>query len=91
MVPFRLPRRLNGEDYSDFLENNLPELLEDIDLNLRRQIWFQHDGVPPQNSRLTQQVLNTWYPHRWIRRGVDFFLWNQFITKTTYTVSQWTL
>ncbi|CAH1375787.1 unnamed protein product, partial [Tenebrio molitor] len=53
-----------GEDYSDFLENNLPELLEDIDLNLRRQIWFQHDGVPPQNSRLTQKVLNTWYPHR---------------------------
>ncbi|CAH1382031.1 unnamed protein product, partial [Tenebrio molitor] len=80
----------NGEDYSDFLENNLPELLEDIDLNLRRQIWFQHDGVPPQNSRLTQQVLNTWYPHSWISRGVDFFLWNQFI-KTTYTVSQWTL
>ncbi|XP_068912216.1 uncharacterized protein [Tenebrio molitor] len=42
--PFRLPRRLNGEDYSDFLENNLPELLQDVDLNLRRQIWFQHDG-----------------------------------------------
>jgi hypothetical protein len=48
------------------------------------------DGVPPQNSRLTQQVLNTWYPHSWISRGMDFFLWNQFI-KTTYTVSHGTL
>jgi hypothetical protein len=65
-----LDRTFEGED---FLENNLPELLEDIDLNLRRQIWFQHDGVPPQNSRLTQQVLNTWYPHSWISRGMDFF------------------
>jgi hypothetical protein len=55
-------------------------------------MWFQHDGAPPHNSRLTQQVLNTWNPHKWIGRGgpvawpprspdvtpVDFFLWNQF-------------
>jgi hypothetical protein len=53
-------------------------------------MWFQHDGAPPHNSRLTQQVLNTWNPHKWIGRGgpvawpprspdltpVDFFLWN---------------
>jgi hypothetical protein len=61
----------NASYHSRKIEKMLQEKmrLENIDLNLRRQMWFQHDGAPPHNSRLTQQVLNTWNPHKWIGRG----------------------
>lgn len=32
--PFFLPNRLTGETYLDFLQNNLPQLIEYIPLNM---------------------------------------------------------
>nr|CAH7726449.1 unnamed protein product [Callosobruchus chinensis] len=44
--PFELPDALNGEVYLDFLQNHLSSLLEDVPLNIRREMWFQQDGCP---------------------------------------------
>ena len=40
------PERLNGNVYRMFLEEALPDLLDDIPLCIRRTMWFQHDGTP---------------------------------------------
>ncbi|KOC59847.1 hypothetical protein WH47_10761, partial [Habropoda laboriosa] len=40
--PYILPERLNGTTYQNFLENALLDLLEEI----RRNMYFQHDGAP---------------------------------------------
>jgi len=34
---------LNGEAYTDFLENILPQLLENVLLGLRINMWMQHE------------------------------------------------
>lgn len=39
-----LPHNLNAEDYENFLRGDLGDLLEDLSLNLLRDMWFQHDG-----------------------------------------------
>jgi hypothetical protein len=44
--PFRFPQRLSGPTYLNFLNNDLPLLLEDVPLLTRRRMWFQHDGAP---------------------------------------------
>lgn len=68
--PFFLPRRLTGETYHNFLQNELPILLEDVPVQLRRQMYFMHDGAPPHFSLLARQCLDASYPRRWIgRRG----------------------
>lgn len=75
--------------YNNFLNNNLPELLEDIPLNIRQRLIFQQDGAPPHNARCVQRHLNENFPGRWIGRGgpinwparspdltpLDYFLW----------------
>ncbi|RZC40028.1 hypothetical protein BDFB_015094, partial [Asbolus verrucosus] len=40
--PYVLPRRLTGEAYLNFLQFNLPELLEEVPLNIRQNLWFMH-------------------------------------------------
>ncbi|KAJ4433896.1 hypothetical protein ANN_16209 [Periplaneta americana] len=55
----KAPRRLAG----------WTELLENIPLNIRERIWFQHDGVPPHFDRRARNHLNATFPYRWIGRG----------------------
>ena len=42
----------------------LPEMLENIPLQVRQQLWFQHDGAP---AHLALDV--NVFPNRWIGRG----------------------
>ena len=37
---------LNGKMYLDILENELPILLENLRLDVRQNMWFQHDSCP---------------------------------------------
>lgn len=67
--PHFLPPRLNGDTYSQFLREELPGLLDEVPLDVRRAMWFMHDGAPPHFSLGTRQVLNERYPNRWIGRG----------------------
>jgi hypothetical protein len=56
--PFILEYRLTGQSYLAFLQNELPELLEDVPLATRAGMYFQHDGAPPHFSRAVIQHLN---------------------------------
>lgn len=87
--PYFLPARLNGASYLQFLEDTLPELLEDVPIALRQRMWFQHDGAPPHFARVVRNHLDEAFLNRWIGRGgpvswparspdltsLDFFLW----------------
>lgn len=87
--PFELPENLNGATYLYFLQNNLPTLLEDVPLNIYREMWYQQDGCPAHYARPVREYLNEEYPDRWIGRlgsilwpprspdlnPVDFFYW----------------
>ena len=48
--PFILEGRLTGEVYLRFLQEEWPWLLEDMPLNKRGRMYFQHDGAPPHSS-----------------------------------------
>lgn len=87
--PYFLPPRLNGDQYRRFLEDVLPELLEDVPLRERRRLWLMHDGAPPHFSLVARQYLDQNYAARWIGRAgpqswpprspdmnpLDFFVW----------------
>jgi hypothetical protein len=44
--PYFLPARLTGAVCNSFLQNFLPELLEDVNLQTRMNLWSMHDGAP---------------------------------------------
>lgn len=67
--PHFLPPRLNGDTYSHFLQEELPVLLDDIPLGVRRAMWFMHDGAPAHFSLRARQYLDETYENRWIGRG----------------------
>jgi len=62
--PFILVGRLTGEAYLRFLQEELPRLLEDVPLNKRGRMHFQHDGAPPHFSREVRNFLNYRFPGR---------------------------
>ena len=86
--PAVLPNRLTGRAYVDFLQNELPLLLEEVPLAKRMSMVVQHDGAPPYYSRLVTH-LNLTFPEQWIGSGghvqwpprssdltpLDFCLW----------------
>lgn len=89
--PFIFNGHVNGIMYLNFLRDHLPMLLEDVSLEIRRTMWFQHDGCPAHFSREVRDFLETRFPHRWIGRGslfpwpprspdltvMDFYLWGR--------------
>jgi hypothetical protein len=87
--PHIIEGTLNGQMYRDILENELPTLLEDLSLEVRQNMWFQHDGCPAHYSMVAREVLDRDFNGRWIGRAgpvnwparspdltsPDFFLW----------------
>ena len=81
--------RLNRRNYWIFLNEVLPELLENVPLADIRGMWFQHDGVSAHFAVAVRQLLDARYPNRWVGRGshiawpprspdltsLDFYLW----------------
>lgn len=67
--PFLLENRLTGDHYLRFLQNELQGLLEEIPLNIRIQMYFQHDGAPAHFDRRVKQYLDQRFPGVWIGRG----------------------
>uniref|UniRef100_A0A8D8Z5S1 Transposase n=1 Tax=Cacopsylla melanoneura TaxID=428564 RepID=A0A8D8Z5S1_9HEMI len=78
-----------GQMYADFIEHILPDLLDQVPLEVRRGMWFQQDGAPPHFSRIAREKVNEMFLNRWIGRGgpenwpprspdltpLDYFLW----------------
>lgn len=69
--PHFLPRRVGGAEYLDLLENHLGNLLEDVPLAIRQNMWYLHDGAPPHFTRQVRNWLNENFPRHWIGRGQD--------------------
>lgn len=69
--PVFFPNRLNGAAYLHFLENELPEQLEIVNLHIRQNMWYLQDGAPPHYSLQVRQCLSRRFPGRWIGRGAD--------------------
>ena len=55
--------------YWIFLNEVLPEWLENVPLADIGRMWFQHDGAPAQLAVAVRQLLNARYPNHWIGRG----------------------
>lgn len=72
--PFILHDRLNGARYLQFLQGHLNDLLEDVPVETRYQMWYMHDGAPPHFDILVRQHLTNTFGDRWIGRGGPF-LW----------------
>lgn len=80
---------LTGEAYLEFLQGEFPGFLENVPLNIRANMYFQHDGAPPHNSRIVAAYLNQIFPNKWIGTygpirwparspdltPLDYFLW----------------
>lgn len=68
-----MPARLNGENYANFLRNELPQIsfeaIENVPLAQRNSIWYMHDGAPAHYAVVAQNVLNERFPERWIGRA----------------------
>lgn len=62
--PYILPPRLDGRTYLMFLQEVLPELLEDLPLADRRTIWFQHDGAPAYFAAAPRNHMTAMFGHR---------------------------
>jgi hypothetical protein len=71
--PARLPEQLTGTTYREFLErltrDILPDVLDDVLLQLRVGMLFMHDGDPPHISHIARQYLNDHFPGKWIGRN----------------------
>jgi hypothetical protein len=59
---------LTGAVYLQFLQEELPQLLEDVPLAVRCHM-VQHDGAPPHFNREVVEHLNVHFPERWVGRG----------------------
>ena len=68
--PYLLPPRLMSHIYRIFLQKDeVGELLEDVSLDIRRRLWFQHDVAPPHFAGAVHDHLNRCFGQRWIDRG----------------------
>lgn len=87
--PYMFPRRLNANTYLTFLRETLPELLEHVPLNVRQQMWYQHDGASAHFAHAVRMHLDATFGENWIGRNgpvawparspdltpIDFFFW----------------
>jgi hypothetical protein len=67
--PLVFPGCLTGAVYLQFLQEKLPQLLEDLPLVVRYRTVFQHDGTPPHFNRAVVAHLNVHSPERCVGRG----------------------
>lgn len=91
IITFIFEETLNGARYLEFLINHLPNLLEEVPLETRVNMWLQHDGCSAHYALNVREYLNTQFPNRWIERGslfpwpprspdltvLDFYLWGR--------------
>jgi hypothetical protein len=61
--------QLTGDIYQTFLQEALPELLEVVPVEVRREMWFQHDGAPAHCTNVVREYSDETFGNRWIGRG----------------------
>ena len=56
-------------NYIIFIRDILLEMLENVPLQVRQRLRFQHDGAPAHFALDVREYLNNVFPSRWIGRG----------------------
>lgn len=93
--PFFFRDNLNSENYLNFLETELSDFLDDIPLQQRAKMHFQHDGASIHSTREVTAWLDNKFNRNWIGRystipwparspditPLDLFLWGYFKNK----------
>lgn len=65
---------LTAQRYIEILRTSLLELLDDIPLQNRPNIYYQQDGAPAHNSVIVRDYLDNNFPNHWIgTRGPVFW------------------
>ncbi|KAJ8946092.1 hypothetical protein NQ318_010389 [Aromia moschata] len=88
-----LPSNLNSVNYLDFLRNGLQDLLDDVPLQDRVNMWFMQNGAAQHYELIVRQWLEENYPERWFGwfveapqfwpprspdlNPLDFYLWRE--------------
>lgn len=67
--PHIFQNTVNGENYLQLIRDELPALLEDVDLETRNRLWLQQDGASPHFTLNVRAYLNQRFRNRWIGRG----------------------
>jgi hypothetical protein len=67
--PHVLPPHLNGEGYLNFLQNEQSDPLDDVPLQVRRDMWYLHDGAPAHSARGVKNWLDANLENWWIGRN----------------------
>jgi hypothetical protein len=67
--PYLLPLRLTGDIYLIFLQGTLPALLEPVPLEVRHEMWFQHNGAPAHFTNVVCEYLDEAFGNRRTARG----------------------
>lgn len=89
--PVYLPQTLNAAAYLNFLQTDLPSLLEDVPLSFLNGMVFQNDGCPAHSSLIVKNFLSSEYGSNWIGRNgpikwparspdltpLDFYVWGR--------------
>ncbi|KAK3931512.1 Transposable element Tc1 transposase [Frankliniella fusca] len=66
---------MNQETYSAMLQDDLPDMLDDVPLNILRSCWFMQDGCPAHTSHRARRVLNATWTNRWIGKHSPVQSW----------------
>jgi len=68
--PIILDDLVTGNNYLDFLQNGLPEKLENVRLATQSAMYFQHDRVSSRFTQLVIQNLSGTSANRGIGHGI---------------------
>lgn len=60
---------LTGDAYLQFLQRDLPPLLENVPLEVRANMWLQQDGAPCHYTRAVRSYIDEHFENKWIGRG----------------------
>ncbi|XP_064463674.1 uncharacterized protein LOC135374662 [Ornithodoros turicata] len=90
--PVYYTENLTGQRYvQEILMKTVSDFLDELPLNERSRVWFQHDGAPPHSSSKATDFLRSHFGEKWIGRHgpvpwpprspditpLDFFLWGR--------------
>jgi len=64
--PYFFDGKINGEEYRKFLKNDLVNLLKEVPLESRINMWIQQDGHPAHTAKATRMLLNKKFDNHWI-------------------------
>ena len=56
-----------------FLREVFGELLENISSDIRRRLWFQHDGAPPHFAGAIRDYLNQCFGQKWVGEAARLY------------------